>query len=78
MLYLPRQEKLFAISATRASAFEILRDMLYKYLSYNTQINITCQPKFYLEPNSVIQITDSVHNISGDYNIISYTLPLNY
>lgn len=74
----PAEEALFTASSTGASCFDEIRDMLYQYLCYNTQIQITCLPKYYLEVNNIIYINDKISNIQGNYQITQITLPLAY
>lgn len=78
IFYEKKQSSIFAISSTGRSAFDVVRDMLYQHFIYNTQINIVCLPKFYLEPNNLIYIADTNNGVYGDYIINQYTLPLNY
>ena len=66
------------ISVPLSTAFDLIREMLYNYLSYNTSVTINCIPKYYLEPNNLIYISDSKSNIQGDFFITQYTLPLTY
>ncbi len=75
---LPDQEKYFTSSATGSTAFDLIREMLYLYLCYNISITINCVPKYYLEPNNLIYISDKKSNIQGDFVITQYTIPLNY
>lgn len=77
-LYKPSQNSIFGISSTGMSAFDTIRNMLYQHFTYNTQINITCLPKYYLEPNNLIYIADTNNGVSGDYIINQFTLPLSY
>jgi hypothetical protein len=70
--------KYFISSATGSTAFDLIREMLYQYLSYNTSVTINCIPKYYLEPNNVVYIRDDKSNIIGDYIITQYTVPLTY
>jgi hypothetical protein len=35
-------------------------------------------PIYYLEPNTIIHVTDERANIDGDYNITKLTIPLTY
>ena len=42
----------FISSATGSTAFDLIREMLYQYLSYNTSVTINCIPKYYLEVNN--------------------------
>lgn len=69
---------LFSISSTGASCFDRIREMMYQNLNYNTTISITCLPKYYMEPNNIIYIEDKESNISGNYQITQFTLPLAY
>lgn len=68
----------FEISSTQASCFDLIRDALYQNLVYNTQITINCQPKYYMEPNTLIYVEDKMTGIQGDYFITNFTLPLAY
>lgn len=68
----------FASSSTGSTAFDLIREILYQYLSFNTSVTINCIPKYYLEPNNVIYIRDDKSNIQGDYVITQYTVPLTY
>lgn len=70
-------EKLIT-SATGSSAYDIIREMLYQNLNYNTQVTITSIPKYYLEPNNLIYIRDIKSNIIGDYVIKTISIPLGY
>ena len=69
---------LFSASATGASCFDKIREMLYQNLNYNTTISITCLPKYYIEPNNIIHIEDKKSGINGNYQITQFTLPLVY
>ena len=71
-------QDLFTISSTGASCFDEMRNALYQFLTYNTQIQITCLPKYYLEPNNIIHIEDIQSHISGNYQITQFNLPLAY
>ena len=77
-LYQPSQEDLFIASGTGASAFDKIRELMYQHLIYNTQLTISCQPKYYLEPNTLIYIKDKSTNINGAFIITQFTLPLTY
>ena len=56
----------------------VSRQMLYNYLSYSTSVTINCIPKYYLEPNNLIYISDTKSNIQGDFFITQFTVPLTY
>lgn len=71
-------DNLFKPSGTSSSAFDIIREMLYQYLVYNTSINISCLPKYYFDVNQVLYIEDKESNIQGNYTISHISLPLTY
>lgn len=71
-------QDLFVASATGASCFDKIREMLYQNLNYNTTITLTCLPKYYMEPNNIIYVEDKKSNIAGNYQITQFTLPLAY
>lgn len=66
------------MSSTGASAFDIIREMLYQKLTYNTTITISCLPRYYLEPNNLIYIENKELGIQGNYVISNFSLPLTY
>lgn len=78
VLYKPSQASIFGTSSTGQSAYDCIRELIYQHLVYNTQINITCLPKYYLEPNNLIYIADTKNGVYGDYVITQFTLPLTY
>lgn len=73
-----KYDALFARSSTGVSAFDRVRDMLYRYLVYNTTITISCIPKYYLECNNIMYIEDSELGIKGNYCINNFSVPLTY
>lgn len=58
------------------SAYNMVRELLYQYTSYNESISVNAIPIFYLEPNTRITVRDSVSGIYGDYMINTISLPL--
>ena len=58
------------------SAYNLVREMLYQYTSYNESVALSSLPVYYLEPNTRITIKDSDSGIFGDYIINSISLPL--
>lgn len=74
----PEYYDLFSISSTGASCFDTIREMMYQNLNYNTTITITCLPKYYMEPNTIIYVEDKKSNIKGNYQITQFSLPLAY
>lgn len=71
-------EKMFVISQDNTTAFDVIRNMLYQYLTFQTQITLNCIPKYYLEPNNILYLVDKNSGIAGNYIINSYSLPLTY
>lgn len=57
------------------SAYNMVRELLYQYTSYNESITISAIPIFYLEPNTRITVRDTVSGIYGDYMINNISLP---
>ena len=64
------------IGGTHNSAYEVVKDLLYQYTSYNENITIQAIPMFHLEPNIRIGVNDLESNIYGDYMISSISIPL--
>lgn len=58
------------------SAYNMARELLYQYTSYNESITINALPIYYLEPNIRISVRDSQSGIHGDYMINSISIPL--
>lgn len=73
-----RYDAMFNRSTNGITAFDIIRDMLYRYLVYNTQISITCIPKYYLECNNIVYVQNNDLAIDGNYCITSMNIPLIY
>ncbi len=57
------------------SAYNLVRELLYQYTSYNESIALNTIPMFYLEPNTRITVRDSASGIYGDYIINSISIP---
>lgn len=68
----------FQASSTPKSAYDAVRELLYKHLTYNSTVTINCQPKYYLEPNNLIYIEDRKSGIVGNYIITQFSIPLSY
>lgn len=58
------------------SAYNMARELLYQYTSYNESITINALPIYYLEPNIRISVKDFQSGIHGDYMINSMSIPL--
>ena len=76
--YTPEQSGIFSISSTGVSAFDAIRELIYQHLTYNCQVTITCLPKYYLEPNNLIYISNNNNGVQGSFVITSINLPLNH
>lgn len=64
------------VGGTHNSAYEVVKDLLYQYTSYNENISIQALPMYHLEPNIRIGVNDRESNIHGDYMISSISIPL--
>lgn len=51
------------------SGYQIIRQLLHQYVSYNENITLNCLPIYYLEPNTRIHIQNPQSLIYGDYMI---------
>lgn len=65
-----------AVGGTHNSAYNIIKDLLYQYTSYNENITIQALPIYHLEPNIRIGVRDIESNIFGEYMISSISIPL--
>jgi hypothetical protein len=61
---------------TSNSAYNMVRELLYQYTSYNENVTLNAIPIYYLEPNTRITIRDTQSGIYGDYMINSISIPL--
>ena len=68
----------FATGGILNSAYQVVRQLLQEYVSYNETISIQCLPMYFLEPNIRITLFDETSNISGDYiiNTMSYSFDI--
>lgn len=58
------------------SAYNMVRELLWQFTSYNESITINALPIYYLEPNTRITVRDTKSGIYGDYMIKSISIPL--
>ena len=68
--------KLLVGGGTANSAYQVVRQLLHEYTSYNESITIQAIPLFHLEPNTRIEVRDTESNIFGDYMMSSISIPL--
>ena len=59
------------IGGTFNSGYQIIRQLLHQYTSYNESVTLSCLPIYYLEPNTRIHIQNPKSSIYGDYIIKS-------
>ena len=59
------------------SGYQIIRQLLHQYTSYNESITLNCLPIYHLEPNTRIHIQNPKSSIYGDYIIKSMSLSFN-
>lgn len=66
---------LFSPRSSYGTCYDDIRAMLYSDLIYNSAVNITALPLFYLDVNKVLRLNLPEQGISGDYviNNISYS-----
>ena len=71
-------ETMFKISTQGKSAKDRLDELIYNHAYCIESATITTIPIYYLEPNIRVHLYDSETNLSGDYIISKYTIPLAY
>lgn len=64
-----------ALGGTQNSAYNMVRDLLYQYTSYNESITVQMLPLYFLEPNIRVTVQDKESHIQGDYMINSISIP---
>lgn len=69
------QYAMLNIGGTKNSAYNLVRELLYQYTSYNESISISCIPIYHLEPNTRITVLDPETGINGDYMINTISVP---
>lgn len=67
----------FVLSSQGKSAKEVLDSMVYDYTYFQENINLSCLPLYYLEPNTLINIINTETGINGEFIIQSFNIPLN-
>ena len=67
---------LIATGGMRNSCFERVKNALYDYTSYNSNITIGCLPIYHLDVNQRITLSNKQNDIFGDYLINSISIPL--
>lgn len=64
------------IGGSLNSGYQVIRQLLHQYTSYNENISFNCLPIYWLQPNTRIEVRDEQSFIYGDYmiNSISFSL----
>lgn len=68
----------FSVTRRNKSIKETMDNLLYTHSHTNDNITLTTIPIYYLQPNSIIHVHDTVSNIDGYYEATKLTLPLTY
>ena len=71
-------DKMFSISTQGKTAKTAIDELIYKHAVCAEVLSITSIPIYTLEPNTLISINDSEHNIVGEYTVDKLTVPLGY
>lgn len=58
------------------SGYQVIRQLIHEYTSYNQSISLQMLPIYFLEPNTRISVYDTRSNIYGDYMINSMSFSL--
>lgn len=77
--YIQMEESMFNLitgGGNFNSAYNMIKDLLYEYTSYNESISINSIPFYFLEPNTRITVRDNNSGIYGDYMINSISIGL--
>ena len=68
----------FLRDSTKITAQDEINNLIYNHLQANDTISLTCQPIYFLEPNTRILVRNDEAKINDEYIINKITLPLNY
>ncbi len=78
-IYIPKGFLQFlTISYRSVSIKDKIDELLYKHGYCSESISITALPVYTLQPNTIIQVSDSETKIEGKYIVNKITLPLGY
>ena len=58
------------------SGYQVIRQLIHEYTSYNESISLQTLPIYFLQPNTRISVYDTRSNIFGDYMINSMSFSL--
>ena len=66
-----------ALGGSQNSAYNMVKDLLYQYTSYNETITVQMLPMYFLiNPNVRITVNDFKSGIYGDYMLDTISMPL--
>lgn len=68
----------YSVSSQGRSAFDLLQELLYKFIYCVETISITSLPIYTLQPNYRIIIYSRISGLSGEYILTKYSIPLAY
>lgn len=71
-------DSMFAKSSQGKSAKDAIDTLLYNHSYCVESISITSIPIYYLEPNTIIYVSDPEAKIEGEYLVSKMTIPLSY
>lgn len=74
----PKIDNMFSISARGRSAKDKIDELLNAHSFLNETVTINTIPIYYLQPNTVIQVSDIKTKIDGDYIINKLSIPLGH
>ena len=66
----------FEIAKVGYSAFEELNELLYKHTGFNDSVSLSILPIYYLQPNTLIEISNADINIFGKFIMNRISIPL--
>jgi hypothetical protein len=69
---------MFSRSTQGKSAKNAIDNLLYNHAYCAESVSITSIPIYYLEPNTLIHVSEPNAGIDGDYIISKLTIPLAY
>ena len=67
---------MLAEGGSSRGAYNVVRELLYQYTSYNESISLQAIPIYHLEPNIRIGVRDIESDIYGDFMISTISIPL--
>lgn len=77
-IQIPNIDMMFMISTQGKSAKDKLDELIYNHAYCIENATITSIPIYYLEPNTRIYLYNEKTNLSGDYIVSKFTIPLSY